>query len=474
MAVVVAVWACEVFARADDAPVAIPIPQQARPAQDDKTSAASSDERGHAVLAVINREPEVNVITSATESASASAPAPAAAPASPEIAPAPATAPANSSPTSATPLTPLMSVPASGAIPPFGACCNVPACNDLLDLAPNTIGGLFGAGNGKIAFANIPHAQIATLQIPNAAESVLGRQIVADDSSPLPRDRVFFDYDYFYQVPFSPKGVNVNLFTTGLEKTFLDGRLSAEVRIPFGTTLDNDSLVSPGHVVHGRTPWIYHSGETTELGNVAIGAKALLIRVPDELAVSAGLFVSVPTADDLEVTGLLAPLHNPSATLRFKNQSVHVAPYVGALWTPMNRLFAQGFLQLDFDANGQQAVLENSGSSVDLGTLRDQTFIYCDANFGYWIVRDPTWNWAGMLEIDYNASLNRPDSVNVSPGQVNLTAGQGNVNLFDLLLGTTLRFQENKTITVAYGFALGAGQDEQFTRQVRVTLNWFF
>jgi hypothetical protein len=360
------------------------------------------------------------------------------------------------------------------AVPSITNACVPPCCGDLLLAAPNMIGGNFGAGTGNIDFSNIHNATVAKLVTPNAAESVLGRQTIADDSSPMPRDRFFFDYDYFYNVPFAPRGDTVDRFMAGFEKSFFDGRVSAEVRLPFGTTIDNDLLVKSGKVVHSVTQWNYRTGEETLFGNVAVGAKALLFRIPDELAISAGILITLPTANDLSVTGLLAPLHASSATLQIRNEAVHLAPYLGALWTPTDRLFLQSFFQVDFDANGQDLVLENGPTSTDLGRDRDQTFAYFDAGIGYWIVHQDGFNWAGLFEVHYAASLQTPETVNISPGQVNLGSGDGNINLVDLVLGTSLQVQDNKTLSVAYAFAVGAGQDEQFTREWRATFNWYF
>ncbi len=57
---------------------------------------------------------------------------------------------------------------------------------------------------------------------------------------------------------------------------------------------------------------------------------------------------------------------------------------------------------------------------------------------------------------------------------MNLGSGNGTVNLVDLVLGTSLQVQDNKTLTVAYVFAVGAGQDEEFTREWRASFNWCF
>jgi hypothetical protein len=147
---------------------------------------------------------------------------------------------------------------------------------------------------------------------------------------------------------------------------------------------------------------------------------------------------------------------------------------LGALWTPTDHLFLQGFFQVDFDANGQDVVLDNGATSTNLGRDRDQTFAYFDAGIGYWIVRQDGFNWAAQFEVHYSASLQSPETVNISPGQVNLEGGDGNINLVDVVLGTSLQVQDNKTLSVAYVFAVGAGQDEQFTREWRATFNWYF
>jgi len=380
-----------------------------------------------------------------------------------EVAPTQLTAPALPSP-------PL---PASNEL---AGCMNpcVPCCSDLLDDAPNMVGDLFGTGTGSINFANIPHKQVTSIQIPNPAESLLGRLNVADDSSPMPRDRLFVDYDYFNNDTFSPFGGDTSRITTGVEKTFFDGLLSAEVRIPFGTTSVNDLVVRPISVKSGPVPWSYPDGIEGALGNVSIGAKVLLFRRRNELAVSAGLFVTAPTASDVTVAGLLAPLGNASAELRFKNEAVHVEPYLGLLWTPCERLFVQGFLQFDVDANGQAVVLENSASSVDLGRFRDQSFVYCDTGIGYWFVREETLSVAGLFEVHYDSSLQEPDSVVVVPGEVNLGSGEGNVNLVDLVFGATIQCNKDKRLMLAYVMPVGSRHDEQCNREARVSFNWYF
>ena len=41
-----------------------------------------------------------------------------------------------------------------------------------------------------------------------------------------------------------------------------------------------------------------------------------------------------------------------AARIQLLNQSVHLLPFVGGVWTPSDRLFFIGFMQFDLDANG--------------------------------------------------------------------------------------------------------------------------
>src|SRR5262245_3521408 len=80
-----------------------------------------------------------------------------------------------------------------------------------------------------------PVPQAIILDIPSPTCGVVGLTKISDDNNPLPRDRVFFDYDYFNRVPLTSSGFNVHRFSPGFEKTFFDMRASIEVRFPFAS-----------------------------------------------------------------------------------------------------------------------------------------------------------------------------------------------------------------------------------------------
>jgi hypothetical protein len=94
---------------------------------------------------------------------------------------------------------------------------------------------------------------------------VVGRTKIADDNSPLPRDRFIFNYDYFNNASLG-SGIDVSRISLGVEKTFLDQQASVELRIPFASTLDSTSTAD-GMTGRGNRVWKYprHSQSITLL-----------------------------------------------------------------------------------------------------------------------------------------------------------------------------------------------------------------
>ena len=142
---------------------------------------------------------------------------------------------------------------------------------------PNMIGDFIGA-------TSTPSGYWSTTN-PGAG-SVVGRLKMADNGSPMPQDRLIFDYSYFgnvplFRVPMLPgmfrSGVDVHRFTLGIEKTFLDGLTSLEVKAPMAATLESTTVIlAPPNRSDG------------EFGNLAVTFKGLLLRRAT-CALSAGM-----------------------------------------------------------------------------------------------------------------------------------------------------------------------------------------
>ena len=134
----------------------------------------------------------------------------------------------------------------------------------------------------------------------------------------------------------------------------------------------------------------------------------------DTWAISGGLTVAPPTADDVNVvTADGTPL------VQVLNRSTHLGPFLGLLWTPNDRWFAQGFLQYDVAANGNPVFINQGLTGAELanvGNLVDTPFQYVDIGVGYWAYRGHDrfhrlTGWAFTSELHWNRSLRESDVV---------------------------------------------------------------
>ncbi len=106
---------------------------------------------------------------------------------------------------------------------PNGATVS-PDPNNLMNSGPFTTNYSF------LVNSLISTPLVVTIPSPSAG-GVVGRTKISDDNSPLPRDRVIFNYDYFDNAQLTSTGVNVHRFSPGFEKTFFDQMASIEVRV---------------------------------------------------------------------------------------------------------------------------------------------------------------------------------------------------------------------------------------------------
>ncbi len=291
---------------------------------------------------------------------------------------------------------------------------------------------------------------------------------IAENTSPMPRDRLIFDYGYFDNVPLAPGGVSVNRFTLGFEKTFLDGDMSFEFKAPMASTVD--STVVQNVAINER------SGE---FGNLELAVK-MLFRQTETWAFSGGLQLGLPTADDTRVV-----LEDGTPLLAIRNDAVHLGPFFGALWTPNERLFSHGFLQCDVASAGNAVLVNRDGWRLsEAGRLNDATLLTLDWGIGYWAVRNSCRHrsltgLAGTAELHWSRSLQSADAVAVGPWAV--TSGSeagggddGEIDVLDLTLGCHLALRQNTLVTCGYAVPLYAGGVDPFDGEFRVMVNHHF
>ncbi|MBX3440131.1 MAG: hypothetical protein KF861_21755 [Planctomycetaceae bacterium] len=322
-------------------------------------------------------------------------------------------------------------------------------------IAPNTIGDFFGTGG--MYFDNTYLAYPVYIPTAASAGGNVGRQKFGENVSPIPRDRVFLNYSLFTNAPLSANGVDVNRFTPGFEKTFQDGNMSFEMRMPFASTLDS-TLTETG-------------ADTSEFewGDLTIFLKALLYNT-DEIAFAGGVGFSFPTHDALVVRDQ----NNGNVLLKADSSAIHVLPYLAALWTPNDQLFVQLFGQIDADMNGGAVYVDDGGGPINAGRLQDQTYLFLDLTAGYWVYQNPCGNIRGIapiVEFHYNRSLNDADTI-VTTGST-LGGAENDLSLLNMIVGLSVFTHNNLQLQAGYGFPVG-GADDQFDGEFRLTINWLF
>jgi hypothetical protein len=329
--------------------------------------------------------------------------------------------------------------------------------------APNMIGDFFGPPAAPVTIF-LPNESRETVVLPTGGGALVGRLKIAENVSPIPRTRVFMNYSYFDNVPLTLDGQSVNRFSPGFERAFHDQLFSVEMRVPFASTLSSDIFV--GDSAH-------NDDSHFEFGDLFLTLKGLLLSRPRSV-VSAGVSLSLPTADDLHVFD-----SEGRRLLSIENESARVMPFLGWLAISENqRWFTQGFLQIDVDANGDP-VLVNSFSGVEsAGRLQESTFLYFDTALGYWLLPPSPYRgglisgFAPTIEMHYNRSLQDADVIDSSTIQVQ--ERQEDIQILNMIIGGTTLLSGGSTLTVGYGTPVGNPADQAFDGELRVMWNRFY
>lgn len=288
---------------------------------------------------------------------------------------------------------------------------------------------------------------------------VVGLVKISEDNNPMPRDRVIFNYDYFSNVPYTATGIPVNRYQFGVEKTFIDGRTSLEVRVPFASTINSDGSLAS-------------TGTNTEFGNVRLAGKVLLLR-RETVNVSTGLGVYLPTADDVSLRGA-----DGREAIRVRNSSVQLAPFGAVLWTPGERFFSQAWVGATFDTGGNQVTVNPMlfGGTANVGNLRAATLLTADLQLGYWMYLSDTGYLRGLapfVELHYNGAVSNGSVLNAGSGFFIGDTG-GNFDELNMTAGVTARLGEQANLAVGFAAPLRNGNDRTFDYQIGVRFNWFF
>ncbi len=329
------------------------------------------------------------------------------------------------------------------------------------------LGGWTLQGSGSDASDVLSLNQIGLPPIP-----ITGRMSIADNNKPLTQDRVYFRYNHFENVfqsngmRFGQGGVqmgnrvySIDTYTFGLEKTFRDGLWSLETRLPLA-----------GETAFSISGFNFSSGNW---GNLGLILKRMLYET-DRTALSAGLGIDLPTGSELE-------MHMLQTNFRWGNQAVHLVPYLGFVQTPNDRLFYQGFAQVDVPTNGQSVWYNTDVGSGRFGVLTEQTLLHLDVGAGVWLYRNPTarllTGLAPVLELHYTSTLTDEDTgfqgMISTPSQslgLFVTPGSNRLDVLDLSIGIHAELAGDTLLRVGGVLPVRTWDDRTFDSEVQVQL----
>ncbi len=297
---------------------------------------------------------------------------------------------------------------------------------------------------------------------------------LVENTSPIPRDRVYFNYSYFHNANISAERADINRFVPGFEKTFFDQWTSIEIRTPFAATLSNTQQVQAG-ACGGLSEY-----RDIEFGNMSVIFKSFLMQ-RETWGITGGMQVMLPTAQSTFVNGTNQN-GLPTQFVYVENQSVHTMPFVGSIWAPSERWFSQAMLQMDVDTNGSPAYVNSqlqpgiSKTQLDsAGRILFPTFMYLSFSTGYWLYQGDGPGLTGfspMMEVHVNQGMTQFQPLNAS----GYTLGNdlGVVSVTNGLVGCNFEYNKRSTVTFAYVTPLGGGFDRFFDGELRAFVNWRF
>lgn len=302
------------------------------------------------------------------------------------------------------------------------------------------------------------------LDLPLAGGS---RRFKNEHSRAMPTDRVFGTYHHFQNAlesasltpGFRSTDANVDRFTLGVEKTFADGNASIEFRLPLSVPV---SLSTQDAMYRTNT-----------VGDLVVTLKGLLYS-DESQAVAFGLAVNTPTGNDLRVS--LPNSGDDGAELTVSNNAVHLIPFLAYQAAPNDDFFFNGFLQVDTPVNDNSVQVRGLGQSttVDNRKLTDQTLLYLDTSFGYWLFRDPEAEFltglASLLELHYTTALNSADIVTDRNQFVTFGANSGRLDAVNMTFALHTEIARSTIIRAGYVTPLRDGNhrffDHEFTLAV--------
>jgi len=288
---------------------------------------------------------------------------------------------------------------------------------------------------------------------------------ISEHNGVLPNHRVIALYNHFHNSQhtldfltsssLNPTKNSLDRYTIGIERPFGDDLWSVELRMAFlGQSSQNTDVFS----ISGG-----------DYGNLAVILKRLVYE-DDQLAVAIGMGIDTPTGSDLR-GGIAADGYE----MRIYNQAVHLLPYIGFLSAPTDRLYFQGFAQLDVALNGNAVSLSGDGSFsfVEEGVLTEQNFLYLDLAAGYWIYQNPNANGltglAANMEFHYSRALQDRDLVTLSNANFESSPVDG-LDILNVTIGLHAALSNSTNVRVGSVFPIKLDGQKCFDAELQAAV----
>jgi Putative MetA-pathway of phenol degradation len=260
---------------------------------------------------------------------------------------------------------------------------------------------------------------------------------ISDDESPRPRDRVFFDFNYYDNVGAAVsqrlgidlRDIAIYRETFGLEKTFLDNTASIGLRLPLNTLSAESTTFGLG-------------GTDTDVGDLTVVAKYAFWQNPQTGSLlSAGLAVTAPTG----------PNHFAGSAIRTVHDTI-LQPFLGYIWAG-DRWFVHGFTSMDVPTDG-----------------RDVTALSNSVGVGYIFARaDPEARLLKAVVPTFEVHVTDPLN---HRGAFTINDPAGTADVVDLTMAATFELVRRSNLSV--GIVAPVTGPKPFDVEALVQLNWFF
>ncbi len=347
------------------------------------------------------------------------------------------------------------------------------------------------------------------------------RQKIAENNSPMPRDRVFFAFNHFHNPimnsvsdndgPGDPvflnSDTNVDRYTIGFEKTFLEEVFSIEVRLPVVDQLGTSLYYDFG------TPPSVPSQRDLQLGNVTVALKSLIYSNTSGFHVSGGLLLETPTSDDVQIRAREAFVDDEDGLpptpddvtadyfFHYDNDATFIAPFLAFLYQPDAPFFVQGFWQTDMPVNGSDLNIEilqtfNGAPSqfVDSVHFNGEAAMRFDLGAGVYLYRNPGRQGflqalAFQVEMHYSTTIEDSEVFSINTdlfGNADLTNGLdpdaeillGNVNnrmdILNITFGPTAILENGTTLAAGFVLPTDKGDEKPFDFEFQFQANRYF